>query len=206
MTGDRSPAFGPVSSRSEDAADFSSKGLLPQLIDVLRALTEGQELLSRKVRETRLEHNRHTDPVIEGRRQTGPPDPLRPRTFVGSGPDASIGLRRGPPSDSIELIVGPTSVSGFGTGPWPEQSLGASEPVASTVPEASSPFNPPATIVTHADTLAAYSSESSARTDWLDTAPPGETTSGSLNRDYNFFDELDARLADLRRPIDRSKD
>ena len=62
MAGDRSPVFGSVSSRSEDVTDFSSKGLLPQLIDVLHALTEGQELLSRKVREARLEHYRHMEP------------------------------------------------------------------------------------------------------------------------------------------------
>ena len=207
MTGDRSPAFGSVSTRSEDVADFSSKGLLPQLIDVLHALTEGQELLSRKVREARLEHYRHTEPVADGRLQSEPSHLLTPRTFVGTDPHASIGTRREPRSDNMEIDVGPTSVNDFGNGPWLDPSIGASTaPVTSTDPEATSPPTPPAAIVTYADTPADVPTEASVQTDWPDPAPPNGTTTASLNRDYNFFDELDARLADLQNPTDRSED
>jgi hypothetical protein len=205
-TGDRFPAFGSVASRTEDVTDFSSKGLLPQLIDVLHALTEGQDLLSRKVREARLEHYRHTDPVVEGSVQTEPSNPLAPPTVVGTGPDGSIGSRRELPPDNMEIGGGPASVNDFGNGPWPEPGIGASAvPVSSTIPETSSLSNPPTTMVTFEDAPADVPNETSVQTDWP-AAPPSETTTASLNRDYNFFDELDARLADLQNPTDGSGD
>ena len=205
---DRSPTFHPVSSRSEDVTDFSSKGLLPQLIDVLHALTEGQELLSRKVQEARLEHQRHTKHIVEGRMKAQPSDPLAPRPLVGADPDTSIGIcREQQSSGSFESGAGPTSANDFGNGPRPEPSHGSSTvPVSSTVTEASAPLNPPAATANYADTSAEVSSETSVQTDWPDPAPPTETTTASLNRDYNFFDELDARLADLQNPTDQSGD
>ena len=204
-TGHCSPTFRPVSSRSEDVTDFSSKGLLPQLIDVLHALTEGQELLARKVREARLEHYRRTDPVVERDPQTAPSDPLASRIFVDTGPDTSVGIRREQPSGTIDSNAHPTSFDGSANGPRPEPSSGASEaPVGSTVREASSP--PPAEYVTDTDTPADVLGEGSAQTDWLDQRPPSEETTAPLNRDYNFFDELDARLADLQDPKDGSGD
>ena len=78
--------------------------------------------------------------------------------------------------------------------------------VTSTDPDATSPPIPPAAIVTYADTPADVPTETSVQTDWPDPAPPGGTTTASLNRDYNFFDELDARLADLQNPADGSED
>jgi hypothetical protein len=187
--------------------DFSSKGLLPQLIDVLNALTEGQELLSRKVREARLEHYGHMEPVADGRRQSEKSHLLTLRTFVGTGSDASIGTRKEPPSDRMEIGADLTSVDGYGHAPWLEPSSRASAaPDTSTVPEATSPPNLPAVIATYAATPADVPSETSVQTDWPDPAPPSETTPASLNRDYNFFDELDARLAGLQNPTDRSEE
>ncbi len=196
ITGD-----GDATARSEDVTDISSKGLLPRLIDVLHALTEGQELLSRKVRDARLEYTCHSATVVERCSLAKPSDFAAPRSIVGTSPNASIGIRREPPADNVELGAGPTSANGFGNGSLPEASIGFSAaPVGATVPEAASPSNPPAAIVTHAGTPADLSSETSARTDWLNSARPGETTTAPLNRDYNFFDELDARLSDLQDP------
>ena len=207
MTGDRAAVGGPVTARREDAADISSKGLLPQLIDVLQALTEGQESLSRKVRDARLEYTCHPAPDVERYPQAEPSDFVAPRSFVVTSPNASIEIRRESPTDNVELGAGPTSDNGVGNGSLSEPSIGVSAaPVSVTVPEAASPSNPPAPIVTHAGTPADLSSEMSARTDRLNSARPGETTTAPLNRDYNFFDELDARLADLQDPADRSGD
>jgi hypothetical protein len=211
MIGDRAVGD-PVTARREDAADVCSKGLLPQLIDVLHTLTEGQESLSRKIRDVRLEHTCHSAPVVERCPQAEPPNFAAPRPFVGTSPNGSIEIRREPPTDNVELRTGPASDNSFGNGSSPEPSIGVSAaPLSATVPEAESPSNPtasasnpPAVTVTHAGTPADLSSETSARTDWLNAARPVETTTAPLNRDYNFFDELDARLADLQDPADRS--
>jgi hypothetical protein len=60
--------------------------------------------------------------------------------------------------------------------------------------------------MTDVGTPADLSSGPSDPTDRIDSAPPVETTTASLNRDYNFFDELDSRLADLQDAPDRSGD
>jgi hypothetical protein len=191
--------------RSEDVTEISFKGLLPQLIDVLHALTDGYESLSRKLRDARLEDTCHSVPVVERCLQAGPSED--PRSSVGSRPNVSIGIRREPTMDNIEVDTGRTSVSGFGNGSVPEPRIGVSVvPVSATVPEAASPSDPPAAIGSHPDTLADLSSETSARPDGLNSAEPGKTTTARVNRDYNFFDELDARLAGLKDPADRSED
>ena len=202
--GDGADIGSPVTARSEDGIDVPSKGLLPQLIDVLHALTEGQELLSRKVRDARLEHACHSSLAAERRPDDTPSDFAAQHVLVGTSPIASLGIRQGTPKNNVELGAGPTSVNGNGNGngngSLPEPSTGISAtPVSATVPVASSPSNPPAAIVTHAGTPADPSSETT-RTDWLNSARPIETNTAPLNRDYNYFDELDARLADLQGP------
>jgi hypothetical protein len=66
--------------------------------------------------------------------------------------------------------------------------------VSGTVADAAAPSTPPAANVTDVES-ADLASETSGRTDWPDSAQTGETTTAP-NRDYNFFDELDERLAD----------
>jgi len=145
VTRDRAAIGGPLTVRSEDLTHISVNGLLPQLIDLLHALTEGQELLSRKVRDARLEYTCQPAPVDERCPHTEPSDSAVPRSFMGTSPNA------GTPADP--------------------------------------------------------SNETSTRTDWLNSARPGvETTTAQSNRDYNFFDELDARLADLQDPPGRPGD
>jgi ubiquitin len=198
MTGDSA-----ATARSEDVSDISSKGLLPQLIDVLHALTDGHESLARKVRDARLEYTRYSVPIVESGLQVEPADT---RLSVGTSAHASIGVRRKPATKKVVLDTGETSVNGFGNGHVPEPSNGASSvPVKATVPEAVAPPDP-AAIVSHAGTPAELSSEPSARTDGVNSARHGETTTAPVNRDYNFFDELDARLADRQDPADRSED
>ncbi len=209
MTGGRAAVGGQATARRNDAADISSKGLLPQLIDVLRALTEGQVSLARRVRDARLECTCHSAPDVERYTQAEASDFAAPRSFVGTSPKTSLEIRREPPTDNVELTAGPRSDDGNGNGSLPEPSIGVSSaPVSVAISEATSPTpsNPPAPIVTRADTPADPSSDTSAQTDWLNSAWPDETTTAPSNRDYNFFDELDARLADLQGPADRSGD
>jgi len=201
------PLGGPIagnrtaSAQSEDVIDISSKGLLPQLIDVLHALTEGQELLSRKVRDARLEHACHSSTVVDRRPQAEPADD--PSSRLSRSPDGSFGVHGGPPMDNVELGAESTSIDCFANASLPEPSGRASE--NATDRKVASPSDTPEAIETHSGMPADTSSEPSARTDWLNSAQPGEMTTASLNRDYNFFDELDARLADLEDPADRSE-
>ena len=207
MPADRAAFGGAVTARRDAVTDISSKGLLPQLIDVLLALTQGQESLSRKVRDARLEDTCRSTPVAERCPQAEPSDFDALGAFVSTSSNASIELRREHPTDSVDLGTGPTSLNGVANGSLPESSGGVSAaPVSATVPNAASPSNPPAATVTHGGTPADLSSETSARKDWLTSARPADPTTAPLNRDYNFFDELDARLADLQDPADRSED
>jgi hypothetical protein len=181
--------------------------LLPQLIDVLHALTEGQEFLSRKVRDARLDYTSHSARIVGTCRPVEPSDFAASGSFVGASPFGSIEIRRELSTDKVDLGAGPTSVNGFGNGSLPDRSIEVSAvPRNTTIPEAAPPCNPPAAIVADAGTPADHSSEPSARSDWLNLARPGETSTAPLNRDYNFFDELDSRLADLQDPAARSED
>jgi len=205
MTDDRTAIDGPVLARSENATEISPKGLLPQLIDVLNALAEGQQLLSRKIRIAKLDYARDSALVFDGSPEADPSDVAALRSFVGTNPAASNGAHRESATDIGDLGARQTSVNGNGSSP--ERSVGVSErPVNVEVPKTASLSTPPATVVTHADTRAANSGETSARTDRLDSAPSDDTTAEPLNRDYNFFDELDARLADLQEPTNQSDD
>lgn len=204
LTGDRAAVAGPVTARGEDA-DISSKGLVPQLIDVLQALAEGQESLSRKVRNARLGYTCHTTHDVETYPQAEPLDFVAPSSFVRT--NSSIEIRREPLTDNVELRPEPTSVNRVGNSPSPESNIGVSAAsLGVRAPEVASPGNPPAPIVANTGRAADVSSEMSDGTDWLNSTRPGETTTAPLNRDYNFFDELDERLADLQDPAEQSGD
>jgi hypothetical protein len=185
--------------------DIPSKGLLPQLIDVLHALTEGQELLSSKVRDARLEHSCHSATVVERRPQAEPADD--PSSRVSRSPDGSIGVHGSPPTSNIELDAGPTSkIDGGGDASSPEPAGGtATAPETALIPETASRSDASETTATPSSMDAGTPSEASARNNGLNSAQPVETTKASLNRNYNFFDELDARLADLKDPADGSE-
>ncbi len=182
------------------------KACSPKLIEVLHALIEGQELLAGRLRDARLEHTCHAATDIE-RRPQAEPSAFVADSFVEKSRRGSIGIRPEPPTDAIDLGGGPTSVNGSRNGSLPEPSFGVtSGPLSAGGPEAPSRSNPPEAIVTHGGTPADLSNGASARAEWLNSAAPGETAAVSASRDYNFFDELDARLADLQDPSDRPGD
>ena len=197
MTVESGAICGPVAARSMDGPDIASKGLLPQLIDVLHALTEGQELLSLKVRNARLGHSGQVTPITEV-----PPQPTRSDltdsgTLLGSDPTALIGTLQGQPSTEIaELGAASTSTDGLGNGSLPEPIGVPAASMSGAVPAAlTEPAVAPAAIV--------ISSERHDLTDRLvDPQQTSDATGTSLNHDYNFFDELDSRLADLQRLTD----
>ena len=190
--------------RSEDVTEISSKGLLPQLIDVLHALTDGHESLSRKLRDARLEYSCHSALVVG--RCRGVEQFASPHSSLGTSPNRSIEIHREPPTNKVELVPGPSSVNGFSNGSVPEPSNEApAVHLSATLPEASPP-NPPAAVVSQGGTPVDNSRETSARTNPYNSPSPRETTTAPVDHDYNFFDELDARLADLQDPADRSDD
>jgi hypothetical protein len=158
-------------SRSEDLTDISFKGLLPQLIDVLTALAEGQELLSRKIRDAKLAYSGDSNPVVNSMHAATSdiaiPDPLTGGTSFSS----SLPIRAQSPTDQGDLGAGRPSGNGDGNGSSPRPSSGTD-----------------------------LSSAATARTDWLNSSD--DTGTDALNYNYNFFDELDARLADLHDPGD----
>ena len=54
-----------IGTRRQNTTAGFPVGLIPQLIDVLHILTEGQDLLSRKIRTARLDESRDPVPIVE---------------------------------------------------------------------------------------------------------------------------------------------
>ncbi len=189
---------GPVTARREELSDTSSMGLLPQLIDVLLAFTEGQSSLSRKIRDARLEYSSDSSPAVEKYPQAGTSrfEPLR--SIVGTCLNASVEVLQAPRSN-VDFGIGPPLTNGFGNGSLPDPRVRVSAaPTCATPSVAAAPSTPPAAIVARRDTLAELSSKAPVPTDEHNSARSAEPTTARLNRDYNFFDELDARLAHLQ--------
>jgi len=126
---------------------------------------------------------------------------------LGASSDATVGTRREPPRDNVEAAAGRKTIGGLGDGPLPKPKVdGSAPPVGATAQLATSPSSP-ASGIANAAVMPNDLPESSPRTDGLDSAVPGgETPRSPSNRDYNFFDELDARLADLQVSPDRTGD
>jgi hypothetical protein len=183
MSEDHAAIVGPVTARHEDVTDISSIGLLPQLIDVLRALAEGQELLLRKIRDAKLE-NTSTSVLV-----------------VDRYPQAE--------ADNGELRAGPTSGNCPGNGSSSEPGIEASVGPGPATAVGAAPLSDPLTETqTDVGPAADLSSERTPRTEEFNSARHDETATGmgTGNHNYNFFDELDARLADLQDPVHRSED
>ena len=192
-----------VETPSEDMADVSSKGLLPQLIDLLYAFAEGQKLLASKVRDARVEHTRHSTSLVESQN-----DSFDDSIILGiASPNASITTPKSSTDNGV-CDKGRTSPKAFSNDSPPEPNMGViTTPVSAMVPEERSSSDPPAATVTHAGPAGDPSSETHVQTDRLGAARiDGEATAAPLNRDYNFFDELDTRLAGLHDSPDWSGD
>ena len=148
MTGHTSSHGDLVAAWDVDVIDASSKGLLPQLIDVIHTLTEGQDALTRKVRDAWIEFSYRSASYGESQLQAEPSDSVFAESLPG--------------------------------------------PVVELIPDAGAVTRAPL----------GRANESSG-TEWLNSAANGELTVAPGNRDYNFFDELDARLADLHDAADQ---
>jgi hypothetical protein len=137
----------------------SNIGLFPQLVDVIRALTDGQELLSQKLRAVRISHasqwGRLDASSYEEATDVADPLPLvdRESSPVGVALTATLD----------ETAATPTRTR--------STDLPRSEPSEDLGREPNSRPLPSSTATT--------------------------AIAAPVNRDYNYFDELDARLADL---------
>ena len=174
--------------------DVSSKGLIPQLTEVLGALTDAQELLLLRVRAAREEHGeagrRMThQPLRTGSRpiDTDGPAELRSSMRVEDEPGETNGTHReflleddGPTSRPIGgtmLSNGSNALADVGDEPGPE--IRPQSAVADHTTNGAPP-HPPSTPRAHPQRV------------------PDSTNGASEDRNYNFFDELDARLTDIQ--------
>jgi hypothetical protein len=144
--------------------EMPPQGLLPQLVDVLEALADSQQLLARRVRTACLEQSGGPVPVVEE---------LPPSPASGFALQSVKLISRN--DDSVAtLAVAPT------------EQAAAVDPL----PQAPAP---------RADN---HDSASSAMPGLAlpDVTRRAATGAEPESRDYNFFDELDATLADLTDP------
>ncbi len=184
-----------IEARRQDATAGFPVGLIPQLIDVLHILTEGQSFLSGKIRAARLDESDHSIPNVEqldrfqipveqsvvGRNsaslETPRPRPAERTGFYGQATRVStisVDCPSVPGLDFGGTVASPASVPG---------SAPSSDPTRINIKEAGRSSSGP-----HVDSVP------------LEPATPDGTTALRLHRDYNFFDELDARLATLQDP------
>ena len=186
-----------IGTRRQNTTAGFPVGLIPQLIDVLHILTEGQDLLSRKIRTARLDESRDPVPIVEQIERFEIPA-VRPIVDSGS---ATVETPPTPPSEDIEFDGETTPANFFGMDHRSDPGIedgGADTPPAG-VPDSASPSDSPA--LTSAEAMGDPLSVSVVQSVPLDSVPPAEpTTTSSLRRDYNFFDELDAKLASLQDP------
>jgi hypothetical protein len=176
--------------------DASTKGLLPQLTDVLRALTESHALLLNKIQGVRLAQISAVYPLVE-----------IPREFSSS--QANLGTRSIIDAVTSPNIEGPEAVqihdvesgassnriasSEFETSPGPViAEIDVADHMMTSPLPASVEIAPP-----HDDLAAAVSVRSPLPPDGREAQRTGPPDAEPENRNYNFFDELDARLAGL---------
>jgi hypothetical protein len=134
--------------------EVSSKGLIPQLSEVLQALTQSHELLLGKVQQTRLEHTRAVRTDIRAGRDGARAFTITPTTSVAgtrpfAPPTDAGGSSRARPSRPSFDAAGGIAVTPQDWSPTPE------------------------------------------------TEPRAEDGAPEL---YNYFDELDAKLAQIEQP------
>ena len=175
--------------------DASTRGLLPQLTEVVRALSDSHALLLSKIQTVRLEQISAAYPAAE---MLGETSERRMDQRTQSLVDTTTSPIMEVPgaAQAYEMESGASSgrivSSGFQTSP--DHPIAATDAADHTV---MSPA-PPAEIATPRDDLvASVSVPSSLVPDGREAEQPDPTDAESENRNYNFFDELDARLAGL---------
>jgi hypothetical protein len=177
--------------------DTSTQGLLPQLTDVLRALTDSHVLLLSKIQTVRLEQISAAYPVVEMLGQTSePPVDLRAQSVVDTTTSPVMEV-----PDAVQIYEVESSASSSGiesseieTRPTPPVvAAHAADHMVMSQPPA------PAEIATSQDNLVPSVSvpSPSPPLDQRKAEQADPTDAESENRNYNFFDDLDARLAGL---------
>jgi len=181
--------------------ETSSKGLLPQLTDMLYALTDSHELLLLKLQTVRLEHIGGGHLAIEEsqRAQTLAIAEPRPPALVEMKVDATNDADRTSAIDEIEVSTEPTPI-------WFDSSsavtTGSALSHSSTSAPSRSVTEAEVAIPSH-DIIAATSIQTPIPTD-PSVGHSGSPAAESADRNYNFFDELDLRLTSLANPESES--
>lgn len=199
------PNCGPVMAISSDVTDVvSSKGLLPQLTYVLHALTDSHELLLCKVRSVRLEHMSTVPLVLEAFPHAQFVDfvdscPLRRvETTTGTAKDT----HRAFSFDEVDTSTGSTKPASSDSDLSPGLVAASAESTYREPPAPSCASSCTSTEVVTPD----HDMDTGVRAET--PTPPREPTTAladqtgadSASCNYNFFDELDARLAHLENP------
>jgi hypothetical protein len=196
VTTDRRAIDAPIETRRQDATDGISIGLIPQLIHVLHILTEGQELLSRKIQEAKLDEASRSFSAVAhlNRFQIPTRQPVVGSDTTPFEPPST------PTTKHSESDGETTPANTFGIA-WPAD---LSTEVHSGAP--SSPSDPDSAPASDSQAIVNATAPSEPmsvpKVDSVqkESAAPAGTTESPLHRDYNFFDELDARLASLQDP------
>jgi hypothetical protein len=204
------PTVGPDSRRSvpgvgSGVTDVSSKGLLPQLTDVLYALTESHERLLFKLQALRRVHN--DGPIGSGVLQS-----FRLGSTAAALPDLAERRTPDPLAEMVDtangargdLSVDALTSNGVGTPILTEFDV---RPAVGYGPEPQSegeatPPPPPASeaVGRQLGTDRAAPPDLLPRPEGIQVELSGPTEEGSADRNYNFFDELDARLTHIQDP------
>jgi len=193
--------------RRSDVTDTSSKGLLPQLTDVLYALADSHELLLRKLQSVRLEHIGGEHLSIE---ET--PGAYRLADAERRGP-ALVEVTVAPttdanhasPTDEIEETARPTPT-------WlGSTEFDSSHGVTPGSVTGHTDTSVPSGSVTQADVLVPSHERDAAAATSQAPIPADPSTAHSdppaaepAERNYNFFDDLDVRLTSLTNPESES--
>lgn len=173
--------------QSDDGVDVTlPDGLLPQLIQVIHVLSDGQNILSCRIRAARIEFSNHFER------------------------DTEIEL---PPWQPRPIPTDPIPTDRVLQGPAPIESVLSVETVPGSVPPSAAPPSPgaparkslPSELVNLPPGPTLDDVTERTTTNWRSPSRSEEPNMVTADRNYNFFDELDARLADLHADPDPSE-
>ena len=187
------PAVDARRTRGHDSASGFSVGLIPQLIDVLRILTEGQDLLSRKIRSALLEESNQPFSNVEQdeRLQVPAAQPIL------DGGTTLAETSRIPTSKDAQFDGATTRSNTLGIRCASDSYVDVGE--TETSPSSKPDFTPVSSLLTvaRADRKDDRHFGGSMVQPVASNSVPDEPTASLLHREYNYFDELDAMLASL---------
>jgi hypothetical protein len=179
--------------------DVQSRGLIPQLTDLLHALTESHELLIVKLQTLRQEQ-RHGYSWVTG-------DSSSLETLHPNEPSTELAAN----SRTDAAITAPTATCTI-----EPDSVGREDPVSArpsteAIPAAEprhAASSEPTTLLNASNNDGAPRSvhEPAIPAQFSATTTPSDSENGTTNRNYNFFDELDARLTHLKDSDSKPRD